>query len=62
MRIVRLATLACCALAASGGVAAAQGTTGSISGFVTDATHAAVPGATVTVRSTPLPVTCTSAC
>ncbi|PYR61541.1 MAG: hypothetical protein DMF91_09540 [Acidobacteria bacterium] len=50
MRIVRLATLAWFALAASGGVAAAQGTTGSISGFVTDATHAAVPGATVTVR------------
>src|SRR5881628_2712577 len=50
MRIVRLATFALSALAALGGVAAAQGTTGSISGFVTDATHAAVPGATVTVR------------
>src|SRR2546426_3425832 len=50
MRIVRLATLLWFALAASRGVAAAQGTTGSISGFVTDATHAAVPGATVTVR------------
>jgi hypothetical protein len=31
-------------------IAAAQGTTGSISGFVTDDTHAALPGATVTVR------------
>src|SRR5947208_2777106 len=29
---------------------AAQGTTGSISGFVTDDTNAALPGATVTVR------------
>ena len=28
----------------------AQGTTGSISGFVTDQTNAALPGATVTVR------------
>src|SRR5438067_5862624 len=30
--------------------AAGQGTTGSISGFVTDQTNAALPGATVTVR------------
>src|SRR5437016_11966845 len=30
--------------------ASAQGTTGSISGFVTDDTAAALPGATVTVR------------
>src|SRR5437764_7544810 len=30
--------------------AAGQGTTGSISGFVTDETKAALPGATVTVR------------
>ena len=50
MFIVRLVTCALVALASLGGVAAAQGTTGSISGFVTDATHAAVPGATVTVR------------
>src|SRR5438552_5591494 len=54
MRIARLmaSTLvaAVAVMAALGGVAAAQGTTGSISGFVTDATHAAVPGATVTVR------------
>ena len=46
MPIVRLVTCALVALASLGGVAAAQGTTGSISGFVTDATHAAVPGAT----------------
>src|SRR5207244_2363850 len=54
MRIARLmaSTLvsAVAVMAALGGVAAAQGTTGSISGFVTDATHAALPGATVTVR------------
>jgi outer membrane receptor protein involved in Fe transport len=39
--------LALCAMAAP---AVAQGTTGSISGFITDDTHAALPGATVTVR------------
>lgn len=39
--------LALCAIAAP---AVAQGTTGSISGFITDDTHAALPGATVTVR------------
>ncbi len=32
------------------GVAAAQGTTGSIAGFVTDESKAALPGATVTVK------------
>src|SRR5262245_33648929 len=36
-----------CAVAATG---VAQGTTGSISGFITDDTSAALPGATVTVR------------
>jgi hypothetical protein len=40
-----LATLACAAT-----IVAAQGTTGSISGFITDDTNAALPGATVTVR------------
>src|SRR5438445_9372977 len=54
MRIARLmaSTLASAVavMAALGGVAAAQGTTGSISGFVTDTTSAALPGATVTVR------------
>src|SRR5947208_7863895 len=35
---------------AGAATAAAQGTTGSISGFVTDDTSAALPGATVTVR------------
>src|SRR5256712_6365767 len=38
------------ALVCAVGIAAAQGTTGSISGFITDDTSAALPGATVTVR------------
>src|SRR5437867_2163740 len=37
-------------LAVAAPLAAAQGTTGSISGFITDDTNAALPGATVTVR------------
>src|SRR5256885_1974698 len=37
-------------LAVAAALAAAQGTTGSISGFITDDTNAALPGATVTVR------------
>jgi outer membrane receptor protein involved in Fe transport len=37
-------------IAARAAILSAQGTTGSISGFVTDDTNAALPGATVTVR------------
>jgi outer membrane receptor protein involved in Fe transport len=43
-------TLLAVALLINASSAAAQGTTGSISGFVTDDTNAALPGATVTVR------------
>ena len=43
-------TLALVALLAPASLVTAQGTTGSISGFVTDDTAAALPGATVTVR------------
>src|SRR5213593_3505785 len=47
----RLGTvLALLAMLAAAALASAQGTTGSISGFVTDDTAAALPGATVTVR------------
>ena len=42
--------LACAAMLASAALVFAQGTTGSISGFVTDDTSGALPGATVTVR------------
>src|SRR5947208_16773258 len=45
-----LAVLAFLAIAAHPRAAAAQGTTGSVSGFITDTTSAALPGATVTVR------------
>src|SRR5262245_39071429 len=37
-------------LSGTSGVAAAQGTTGSLTGFVTDQSKAALPGATVTVK------------
>lgn len=54
MRIMRMLALVLCvapaAFTALAGRAAAQGTTGSVSGFVTDDTNAALPGATVTVR------------
>src|SRR6266849_8936246 len=46
----RLGTLLRLAMLAPAAPAAAQGTTGSISGFVTDDTGGALPGATVTVR------------
>ena len=53
MRRVGLTMLAAAVgLVLAGGRAAAQGTTGSISGFVTDETTAALPGATVTIRQT----------
>jgi len=42
--------LACAAMLAPAALVFAQGTTGSISGFVTDDTSGALPGATVTVR------------
>src|SRR5229473_1433890 len=42
--------LAVAAMLAPAALVAAQGTTGSISGFVTDDTGGALPGATVTVR------------
>jgi len=42
--------LACVAMLAPASLVSAQGTTGSISGFVTDDTGGALPGATVTVR------------
>src|SRR6266851_6317096 len=48
----RLGTLLLIAMLAPAAPAAAQGTTGSISGFVTDDTGGALPGATVTVRHT----------
>jgi outer membrane receptor protein involved in Fe transport len=47
LRRTCLAIALCSVVAAA---AAAQGTTGSISGFVTDDTNGALPGATVTVR------------
>src|SRR5712671_3653659 len=50
MKRRRLCTMALIALLASAARGSAQGTTGSISGFVTDDTGGALPGATVTVR------------
>ena len=50
--VVRILGLAASLLCAAAAVAAAQGTTGSISGVVTDESKAALPGATVTVRET----------
>src|SRR5262245_51782189 len=53
--MTRLLVRACLAIALSSvdaSSAAEQGTTGSISGFVTDDTNAALPGAVVTVRQT----------
>ena len=49
-RLLVRACLAVALLIVGASSAAAQGTTGSISGFVTDDTNAALPGATVTVR------------
>jgi hypothetical protein len=48
-RLALLTTLA--VVVALGGRSAAQGTTGTITGFVTDPSNAAVPGATVTIRA-----------
>src|SRR5260221_5205990 len=50
MKRRRLCTMALIALLASAARGSAQGTTGSISAFVTDDTGGALPGATVTVR------------
>ena len=47
---VRIAVLAAMLLGGAARPASAQGTTGSLSGVVTDSTKAALPGATVTVR------------
>ena len=44
------AVFAVVALIATASIASAQGTTGSISGFITDDTGGALPGATITVR------------
>ena len=49
-RVLARTCLAAVLSAVGAASAAAQGTTGSISGFVTDDTNAALPGATVTVR------------
>src|SRR5690349_17714002 len=46
----RLATMLLLAIVTPVALAGAQGTTGSITGFVTDDTGGALPGATVTVR------------
>ena len=51
--MTRVLIRTCVAIAvwsAAAAIGAAQGTTGSISGFITDDTNAALPGATVTVR------------
>ena len=50
MRMLRLVMLVFVAILGALGSAAAQGTTASISVFVTDATRAAVPGATVPTK------------
>ena len=50
MRVLSRTALLLSTLACATTIAAAQGTTGSISGFITDDTNAALPGATVTVR------------
>src|SRR5438874_11130696 len=51
MKLVAASVLfSCAALLSFARPAVGQGTTGSISGFVTDETKAALPGATVTVR------------
>jgi carboxypeptidase family protein len=49
--LIRVSALVGALVAALGGLAAAQGTSASLSGIVTDNTRAAVPGATVTIRS-----------
>src|SRR5436309_986316 len=49
-RTLAVACAVCALFAASAARAAAQGTTGSLAGFVTDETGAALPGATVTVQ------------
>jgi hypothetical protein len=46
-RTIAIVALMMCATVAT---VAAQGTTGSLSGFVTDGTKAALPGATVTTK------------
>ena len=49
--LTRVFVAALTAVLSLAGIAAAQGTTGSIAGFVTDESKAALPGATVTVKS-----------
>jgi hypothetical protein len=50
--VIRTLGLAAFVICGTAAVAAAQGTTGSISGVVTDESKAALPGATVTVKDT----------
>jgi hypothetical protein len=51
MKRIMVAMIAACALVLASSPASAQQTTGSISGRITDAQKAAVPGVTVTAKS-----------